>query len=101
MKIRMVPDVMFSQCFDYLAAPALLQHSSLFSNHFESRSDIPLRKHFREPFRCVIIRRQQVVFGIEPKDDVDLRISARLRRVETRSSDRETCAKNQVMPDSL
>src|SRR2546422_10797382 len=101
MKIRMVTDIMFAQCFYHVAASSFFEPPRLFSHHFESRPDIPFRKHLSEPFRCVIIRRQQIVFGIEPKDDVNLRLGACFRGAEGWSGDRETGANNQITPDSL
>src|ERR1044071_1844000 len=101
MKIRMVTDIMFAQCFDDIAAPSFFQHPRLFSHYFESRPDIAFRKQLSEPFCRVIIRRKQIVFGIEPKDDVDLGTGACFRGAEGWSGEGKSCPNNEIILDLL
>ncbi len=71
MKIRVVADVVFLERGDHVRAAALFEHAGFFTHDFECRPDAPARKHVGQPQARVVIRRQQVVLGVEPEDDVD------------------------------
>jgi len=68
-------DLMLAKSFDDIRPAALLQHSGLFADDFESRADLPLAEHFGETLSGIVIGGEEVIFGVEPEDDIDGRRS--------------------------
>ena len=72
MRIGVVADGMLLQRCDDVRAMAALERARLLTDDFECRLNTLLGEKCRQPFGRVIALRQDVVFGVEPKDDIDL-----------------------------
>src|SRR5205807_6714329 len=72
MRIGVVADSMFLECGDDVGAMAALERARLLADDLECRLNALLGEERRQPFGRVIALRQDVVLGIEPKDDTDL-----------------------------
>ncbi len=64
---------MLLERLDHVGAAAPLQRQRFLADHLEHHADALLEQPAREPQRGIVARRQEVVLGIEPEDDVHLR----------------------------
>ena len=71
-QVRMITDVMALQGGNHIAAASLLQHARLFSDDFEGGMNATGGKQLAEAQGRIIIRRREVVLGIEEQQDVNL-----------------------------
>ena len=72
MRIGVIADGMLLQRCDDVGAVASLERARLLTDDLECRLNTLLGEERRQPFGRVIALRQDVVFGVEPKDDIDL-----------------------------
>src|SRR2546429_7239480 len=72
MRVGVVADGMFLECGDDVGAMAALERAGLLADDLECRLNALLGEERRQPFGRVIALRQDVVFRVEPKDDIDL-----------------------------
>jgi hypothetical protein len=72
MRIGVIADGMLLQCRDDVGAVTSLERARLLTDDLECRLNTLLGEERRQPFGRVIALRQDVVFGVEPKDDIDL-----------------------------
>jgi hypothetical protein len=70
MEVGVISNIVLLKCVDDISPPTFLEHARLFPHHLECRAHAPLCEHLTEPPRRIIIGRQQVILGIEPKDDI-------------------------------
>src|SRR5206468_7414231 len=66
-----VADLVWSERPHHVPTPALLEYPCLFADNFESSADSEPREIARDIQRGIIGRGLDVVFGVEPQDDVD------------------------------
>lgn len=71
MKIRVEGNYMLPERIDYIFASAPFEGARLFADDLERGANLPLTEHFSQPFARVIIRRQQIILRIEPKDHIN------------------------------
>src|SRR5256886_5763473 len=72
MGIGVVANGMLLQRCDNVGAVAALERTGLLTDDLECRLNALLGEERRQPFGRVIALRQDVVFRVEPKDDIDL-----------------------------
>ena len=69
----MITNVMALKGDNHVAAASLLQHPRLFPDDFEGGMNATGAKQLAEAQGRIIIRRREVVLGIEEQQDVNLR----------------------------
>ena len=67
---------MFLQCGDHVVALASLQYADFFTDHFEGGADALMSEKRRYMEGRIVGGGLDVILGIEPEDDVDLRPAA-------------------------
>ena len=72
-QVRMITDVMALKGGNHIAAASLLQHPRLFADDFEGGMNATGSKQLAEAQGRIIIRRREVVLGIEEQQDINLR----------------------------
>ena len=73
MKIGMEGDVVFFEGGDDISAASLFEDAGFFAYDFEGGADVASGEEIGEAFIGVIVGGEEVVFGVEPEDDIDAR----------------------------
>jgi hypothetical protein len=71
-KVGMVADVMLLEGADDIPPSTLFQDTRFFADELERGANVAGGEHFSEALAGIIVRRQEVILGIEPKDKVYL-----------------------------
>src|SRR5690348_877479 len=69
-RVGVVPNGMLLERSDDVGAMAALERARFLANDLEGRLNALFREEGCQPFSRVIARRKDVVFGIEPEDDI-------------------------------
>src|SRR5439155_17679459 len=69
--IRVIADLVLLKSGNNILTPPPFEHPRLFADKFERGADVPLGEHLAKAFGRIIIGRQQIILGIEPKNDID------------------------------
>ena len=80
----MIADIMLLQSRDDVRTASPLQNARFFSHHLERRSNAALGQQFCQPLRSIIVRGQQIILGVKPENDIDLRVDLAFRRGQTK-----------------
>ena len=71
MEVAVVADIVLVQGRDHIGSAPLLEYAGLLADELERGADAPLGEHFGKPLGGIVRGRQEIVFGIEPEDQVD------------------------------
>ena len=71
MEVGVITNGMLFERGDDIRAPALLEDARLFPDDFKGGVDAALGKQLAQPLGRIVIGGGEVVFRIEPEDDVD------------------------------
>src|SRR5205807_7766333 len=71
-RVGVIADGMLLQCLDHVGAMAALERTRLLTDNLKRCLNTLLGEECRQPFGRIIAFGQDVVFGVEPKEDVYL-----------------------------
>ena len=70
-RVRVIADVVPLERGNHITPPPLFEHPRLFADDLERGPHTHPRQHLGETLRRIVIRRQDVVLGVEPEHHVD------------------------------
>ena len=69
----MIGDIVLLESGDYIPPSPRFKHARFLAHDLEGGADVTVRQHLRQALARLIIRGQNVILSVEPKDNAHLR----------------------------